>query len=264
MTVFSTIFPRACLAGASMLAVSAAAHAVPAVGLTGDKTLVWFDTDKPEISKSVDVSGVDRLLGIDVRPADKKLYGVAGDGALVTIDLESGAATAGAKLSKMLPEGVSAMVDFNPAADRLRVMGSDGTNLRAHPDTGEVTVDGALNYEPGDAGAEMKPNVVATAYINSFGKPEKTAMYDISADGSFLQQTKPNDGTLKTIGKLGIDGADTFAFDVHTTADGANTAWLAAAGGLYKVNLETGAAEKAGDIAGASAPLRDIAVLPAM
>lgn len=258
-----TKFPLLGLAAAaSLLALSA--HAAPVVGLTGDKTLVWFDTDKPEVSKSVDVTGVDRLLGIDVRPADNKLYGVSADGTIVSIDLESGAATAGAKLSSMLPDGVSASVDFNPAADRLRVMGSDGTNLRAHPDTGEVTVDGALNFEAGDPGAAAKPKIVATAYINSYGKPEKTAMYDIGADGTFLQQTKPNDGTLKTIGKLGIDGADTFAFDVATTADGANTAWLVAAGGLYKVNLETGAAEKAGDVTGAPGALRDIAALPAM
>lgn len=248
-------------AAASVLALSA--HAAPIVGLSGDKTLVWFDSEKPEVSKTVEVTGVDRLLGIDVRPGDGKLYGVASDGTIVTIDLESGAATAGAKLSATLPDGVSASVDFNPAADKLRIMGSDGTNLRAHPDTGEVTTDGALNFEAGDANAEAKPDIVATAYINSYGKPEKTAMYDIAADGTFIQQTKPNDGTLKTIGALGVTG-DTFAFDVQTTADGTNTAWLVAGGALHTVNLETGAATKVADVTGAPDPLRDIAILPSM
>lgn len=248
-------------AAASMLAISA--HAAPAVGLTGEKTLVWFDTDKPEVTKTVDVEGVDRLLGIDVRPGDSKLYGVASDGTIVAIDAQTGAATAGAKLSAMLPEGVSASVDFNPAADRLRIMGSDGTNLRAHPDTGEVTTDGMLNFEAGDANAEAKPNIVATAYINSHGKPEKTAMYDIAADGTFIQQTKPNDGTLKTIGALGVTG-DVFAFDVQTTADGTNTAWLVAGSALHTVNLETGAATKTADVTGAPDQLRDIAILPSM
>lgn len=248
-------------AAASMLAVSA--HAAPVVGLTGDKTLVWFDTDKPEVTKTADVTGVDRLLGIDLRPSDGKVYGVSADGTIVTIDLESGAATAGAKLSTMLPEGVSASVDFNPMADRLRIMGSDGTNLRAHPDTGEVTTDGKLNFEAGDASAEAAPAIVATAYTNSHGKPEKTAMYDIAADGAFIQQTKPNDGTLKTIGALGVT-SETYAFDVQTTADGTNTAWLVADGALYTVNLETGAATKSADISGAPGALRDIAVLPAM
>jgi hypothetical protein len=248
-------------AAASMLALSA--HAAPVVGLAGDKTLVWFDTDKPDISKTVDLAGVDRLLGIDVRPSDGKLYGVASDGTILTIDLETGTAAAGPKLSTMLPDGVSASVDFNPAADRLRIMGSDGTNLRAHPDTGEVTTDGALNFEAGDANAEAKPEIVATAYINSYGKPEKTAMYDISNDGNFIQQTKPNDGTLKTIGALGVTGP-IYAFDVQTTPDGTNTAWLAAGGSLHKVDLETGAATKIADVTGAPDHLRDIAVLPAM
>ena len=88
-------------------------------------------------------------------------------------------------------------------------------------------------------------------------------MYDIDAAGNFLQQTKPNDGTLKTIGALGVT-SDAYAFDVHTTAEGANTGWLVASGALYKVNLETGVAEKTGDITGAPGALRDIAVLKAM
>lgn len=246
---------------ASLLAISA--HAAPVVGLAGDKTLVWFDTEKPEISKTVELTGVDRLIGIDLRPADNKVYGVSADGVIVTIDLESGAATAGAKLSKMLPEGVVTSVDFNPAADRLRIMGSDGTNLRAHPDTGEVTTDGSLSFEAGDANAEAMPNIVATAYINSYGKPEKTAMYDIAADGTFIQQTKPNDGTLKTIGALGVT-SDSYAFDVQTTADGTNTAWLVAGGALHTVDLNTGMAAKVADISGATAPLRDITILPSM
>jgi hypothetical protein len=248
-------------AAASLFALSA--HATPVVGLTGDKTLVWFDTDKPEVTKTIEVTGVDRLLGIDLRPADNKVYGVSADGTIVTIDLESGAATTGAKLTSMLPDGVMASIDFNPAADRLRIMGSDGTNLRAHPDTGAVTVDGALNFEAGDPNAESPANVVATAYLNSFGKPEKTAMYDISATGTFIQQTAPNEGTLKTIGALGVM-SDTYAFDIQTTADGTNTAWLVAAGALHTVDLKTGVATKTGDVAGTPGALRDITVLPSM
>lgn len=250
---------RLMLTAASLAAISGAAVAAPAVALTGDKTLIWFDTDKPAETKSIEVTGVDRLHGIDLRPADKAVYGVAGDGSLVTINLESGAATVVSKLSETLPEGVKASVDFNPMADKLRVMGSDGTNLRVDPASGKVTKDGSLAYEPGDPSAEAKPNIVATAYINSFGKPEKTAMYDIDASGLFIQQTKPNDGTLKTIGKLeGVTVGENVAFDVQTTEAGDNTAWLATGGALYKVNIETGAAEKAADV---DAGFRDITFL---
>lgn len=249
----------------ALTALPAAAMAAPVVGLAGDKTLVWFDTENPQVSKTVEVEGVDRLVGIDVRPGNGMLYGIAGDGTIVTIDLESGAATAGAKLSTMLPDGVEGMVDFNPVADRIRVMGADGTNLRVHPETGETTVDGKLAFEAGDANAEKTPMVVATAYTNSVGKPEATAMYDIDAGlGGLLRQTKPNDGTLATIGMLGVEGADSYAFDIQAKAVGDNTAWLAAGGALYTVNLETGAATKTGDISGLEGTLRDISVLPQM
>src|SRR2546430_13424484 len=36
--------------------------------------------------------------------------------------------------------GVTVTVDFNPVADRLRVMGSDGTSLRVNVDDGKATV----------------------------------------------------------------------------------------------------------------------------
>jgi hypothetical protein len=256
----SRIHFRIGLAGTALLALSAAAIAAPAVGLKDDRTLVWFDTDNPAETKIIEVSGVDRLLGIDLRPADGMVYGVAADGTIVKIDLETGAATAGAKLSTMLPEGAIASVDFNPAADRLRVMGSDGTNLRAHPDTGEVTTDGSLAYEAGDPSAEMEPRVLATAYTNSFGKPEKTAMYDIEASGLFLQQTKPNDGTLKTIGSLGIDLGEQVAFDIQTTEAGENTFWFATGGALYRIDMATGKAAEVGS--GIDGGLRDLTILP--
>lgn len=252
------------LASAASVCFAAAATAAPAVGLVGERTLVMFDTGALEVAGMVEVEGVERLLGIDMRPADGMLYGVAANGVIVTIDPSTGAATKGATLSEMLPDGVIAAVDFNPVADRLRVMGSDGTNLRVHPDTGETTVDGRLAFDAGDPNVGAEPEIVATAYTNSHGKPEATAMYDVSAEGWFIRQTAPNDGTLATIGELGVDGGGTYALDVQTTADGANTAWLVAAGRLYTIDLETGAAEMKGEIAGLEGEIRDVTVMPAM
>lgn len=251
-------------ASAIALATSAsAASAEMAIGLVGDNSLVLIDGDKPAVTKTMKVEGVSKLLGIDVRPKDKMLYGVAVDGAVVTIDVSSGKATKVSQLDKMLPESAAgAIVDFNPAADKLRFMGTDGTNLRADVDTGKVMTDGSLAFEEGDMHKGEKPNVVAAAYSNSFGKPEKTGMYDIDATiGALIHQTKPNDGSLKAIGKLGIDKAKSYAFDIHTTADGKNTAWLVADGTLYTVAIETGKATLVGQIAGNKGIIRDIAVL---
>lgn len=257
--------PHTVLVSAFAIAASAStAAAQTAVGLVGDNTLVMIDVAKPAVTKTMKVDGVDKLLGIDVRPANKMLYGVAVDGTVVTIDMKTGKATKVSKLDKMIPASASAIVDFNPAADKLRFMGSDGTNLRADVDTGKVTTDGSLAFEEGDMHKGEKPNIVAAAYSNSHGKPEKTAMYDVDATiGALIHQTKPNDGTLKAIGKFGVAKVSSYAFDIHTTADGKNTAWLVAGDSLYTVALDTGKATMVGQIQGAKGTLRDIAALPA-
>ena len=64
----------------------------------------------------------------------------------------------------MLPAGAMATVDFNPAADRLRIIGSDGTNLRANVDDGKVTKDGQLKFADSDMHKGKTPKVVAGAY----------------------------------------------------------------------------------------------------
>ncbi len=261
-----TSIKLALAASTAVLCGSAAAIAAPAVGLTGDKTLVMFDTASPADVKTMDVTGVDRLVGIDLRPANGTLVGVTPDSTVVTIDPTTGAATVLSKMDKPLEIGEApVIVDFNPAADRLRYM-TGTTNHRVNVDTGEVTVDGSLAYEDGDMHKGETPAIVAAAYANSYGKPEKTAMYDVDATiGALIRQTKPNDGTLAAIGKFGIDGAAAgYAFDIQTTADGTNTAWLVNGNKLYTVDLEKGAATMAAEIGGSAGELRDITIMPAM
>ncbi len=253
-------------ASISVVATATSALAAPVLGLSGDKTLVMFDTEKPAVSKTMEVTGVDKLVGIDYRPGNKTVVGVTPDHRIVSINLETGAASDIAKMDKMLTiTDAPVVVDFNPMADRLRFM-SGTTNHRVHPDTGAVTVDGTLAFEEGDMHKGETPNIVAAAYTNSIGKPEKTAMYNIDATiGALIQQTKPNDGTLKAIGKLGLkDKPATYAFDIQGTEGGKNTAYLAANKMLYTVNLETGKATEVGAITGVENEVRDIAVLPAM
>jgi len=247
----------------ALAATSSLAGAEMAAGLVGDKTIVLIDSSKKAVTKSMEVTGVGRLLGIDVRPSNKMLYGVAVDGTVVTIDTASGKAAQVSKLDMMLPEANVAIVDFNPAADKLRLMGLDGTNLRGDVDSGKVTKDGSLAFEKEDMHANEKPSIVAAAYSNSYGKPEKTAMYDIdSTIVALIQQTKPNDGTLKAIGKLGIDKAQAYAFDIYTSPEGTNTAWLIADNTLHTVALDTGKATMVGKLAGVTGMIRDVAVLP--
>lgn len=246
----------------ALAAGATAAAAAPAVGLVGEKTLVMFDTATPAVTGTLVVTGIDRLVGIDMRPSDGRVYGVTGDGVLVTLDLTTGAATPVATLDQPVPSG-SVSVDFNPAADKLRVV-SGLANLRIDPASGKVTRDGDLAFLPDDMHRGETPDIVAVAYTNAYGKPEKTAMFNIDATiGGLIQQTKPNDGTLAAIGKLSAAPHATYAFDVATDARGTNTAYLVGDATLYTVDLGTGTATPVGEIAGLPGGLRDMTVLGA-
>ncbi|MDO9524489.1 MAG: DUF4394 domain-containing protein [Gemmobacter sp.] len=256
----------AAMATTTLVAMAAGtAQAETALGLTGDRTLVWIDTTTATVTGSVEVQGVDRLLGLDLRPINGTVIGVTGDQTIVTIDPKTGATTELSQMNTMLPVGdATVIVDVNPAADRLRFM-SGLVNHRVNMDTGEVTVDGELNFDAADANAGKTPMVAASAYTNSHAKPESTAMYDVDVGlGALLRQTKPNDGTLATIGMLDVAMDGPIALDVATTADGTNTTWVAAGGMLHTVDLETGALTGSWTITGLDGALRDLTILPAM
>ncbi|PLL10842.1 hypothetical protein C0V75_19365 [Tabrizicola sp. TH137] len=247
-------------------ATAGAAQADTALGLTGDRTLVMIDTATAAVTGSLEAQGVTALHGIDWRPGTGKVIGLTDSFAIVEIDPATGATAEIAKLAAplTLAEGVPVIVDVNPAADKLRVI-SGTANYRIDMATGDVTTDLALNFDAADANAAATPMVVAVAYSNSFGKPEKTAMYDIDAGlNALLQQTKPNEGLLATIGSLGVTLDGPVALDIATTADGTNTAWVAALGGLHRLDLATGAVSGTMPLTGTDQPIRDMTVLPAM
>ena len=95
----------------------------PGLARTVGSTLATIDVGAKKVTKSVKVTGINgKLHGVDVRPADGMLYGLVADGSVVTIDTASGKATVRSKLDNMLPAGVAGTIDFNPVADRMRVI----------------------------------------------------------------------------------------------------------------------------------------------
>ncbi|MFE3836899.1 DUF4394 domain-containing protein [Pseudogemmobacter sonorensis] len=249
---------RSVALGLLLSAPVAPAMAATVVGLSGENELHWLDTESWTRTGGVAVSGVEgRLLGIDVRPSDGLLYGVFADGTVATIDPVSGLATKVSTLSTGLAAGVAATVDFNPVADRLRIMGSDGASLRANVDTGEVAVDGSHSYADGTA-----PNVIAGAYTNSHPGSDATQLFNIDgAAGWLVLQDPPNDGVLNPVGAIGVTPSEA-GFDIVSDGAGGNAAWLVVEGVFHSVDLATGATTEVGRIEGAH--VRDIAVLPAM
>lgn len=249
----------AALLGSTLVAGAAQAQSVAA--LVGDDMIAIVDVAGKKVERSMKVSGLSgALVGIDVRPADGMLYGVAADGTVVTIDPASGKATMKSKLDTMLAPGTMATVDFNPVADRLRIIGSDGMNLRANVDDGKVTKDGNLKFAEADMHKGKTPKVVAGAYTNSMKGAKETTLYDIDATGALVKQAPPNDGVLNSVGMIGME-AGSAAFDI-VTSDMTSEGWLMSGKTLYKVDLATGKASEVGMIAGVDGTVRDIASMP--
>ena len=121
------------------------------------KSIVTIDPASRKVASKVEVKGAGPLAGIDVRPADGMLYAVTADGGIYTVDAKTGAATMKSKLSETLKAGVTVTVDFNPVADRLRIITSEGVNLRVNVDDGKATVDGPLKFKDGDTMAGKTP-----------------------------------------------------------------------------------------------------------
>jgi hypothetical protein len=250
------------MALAASTALAAPLSAQTAIGLVGDNTIVSIDLSTAAVTNSVTVAGP-ALLGIDYRAATGQIIGVTADQAVITIDPATGAVTALSRMATPLPVGdMPVVVDVNPVPDRLRLM-TGTTNHRVNMDTGEVTVDGDLHFDAADANAGTTPMIVAVGYINSFGKPEATAMFDIDAGlGALIRQTAPNEGTLTTIGDLGVTANGPLSFDVAGSADGTNTAWLGTGDALHTVDLGTGKIIESWNVTGLDGMIRDLTILP--
>jgi trimeric autotransporter adhesin len=222
-------------------------------GLTDDGRLATFQLatigtfdNAPAVTG---LQGGESLVGIDYRPANGKLYGVSDAGNLYTLDPMSGAATLVAALTAdpmdqsnpftALPAGAVFGVDFNPMADRLRVVSSGGVNLRINADTGLTTTD--TNLTPATS------TVVASAYTQNYATPGATSLFGLdSTAGNLVLQSPPNDGTLINPLSLGLTFTGTGGFDIVGGGDGLVLAALQTAAGaqsgLYRVSLTTGLA----------------------
>lgn len=236
---------------------SSNASSIQLIGLDNNNTLLLFNSNNSSQTQARSVTGITgNLLGIDFRPADGQLYGLTDTNNIYTINTDTGAATFVSSLSTAFTSGFESGVDFNPVPDRLRIVGSNDQNLRVDVATGATTVDGTLAYGSGDVNAGANPNLTAAAYTNSFSPspdPNRTTgLFEIDFGLDILvQQNPPNDGTLNTIGSLGVDFGSTGGFDILSTQNGnniTNTAFAASGSSLYTINLTTGAATTLGTI----------------
>jgi trimeric autotransporter adhesin len=220
------------------------------IGLSDNNVLVSFNSNNLSQVSSTPVKGIDgSLLGIDTRPANGLIYGVTTANKIYTIDSTTGIATQVGTLDTPFTAASVSGFDFNPVADRLRLVGDNDQNFRVNVDTGAVTVDGNLAYAAEDVNAGDNPSVTAAAYTNSFAGTTATQLYDIDTQqDTLVLQNPPNSGTLGTIGNLGVDFGSLSGFDIVSSSLGNNAAFATSSGKLYSIDLGTGAATNLGTI----------------
>jgi hypothetical protein len=234
-----------CPLPAVLLALMAApAHATELFTVDPANKLRSFDVMTPASASEVTITGLqtgETVAGIDFRPMNNALYGLGSTGRLYTINMTTGAAAQVG--SAFALSGTSFGIDFNPVADRIRVVSDADQNLRINPDDGVVTTDPMLHYGAGDPNESQNPNVVASAYSNNFLGATMTTRYGIdSARDALVMKSPPNDGALWTIGPLGVDFSATSGFDMLDDGSSyASTAGVSSST-VYRVNPATGSA----------------------
>lgn len=247
--------------------------------LTQKMELLTVNAGQPgKVLQRTAVTGLpagETLVGMDYRIAKGVLFALSNAGRLYTLDVLTGAlkpvgSGAGAAL-----QGNTFGVDFNPVADRVRVVSNTGQNLRLHPDTGAVAAtDPALAYAPGDAQAGQQPELVAAGYTYNKKDDKLTTNYAIDRRAGMLvtQGTvegvqpvvSPNTGQLRTVGPLGTGPLLDAALDIADVTGAAFTAVRSTsqpATKLYTIDLSTGKATPVGTVADGG-PILGLAVEP--
>lgn len=207
------------------------------------------------------------LVGMDYRIAKGVLFTLSSAGRLYTLDVPTGALKPVGSGPGAALQGSTFGVDFNPVADRVRVVSNTGHNLRLHPDTGAVAAtDPALSYAPGDAQAGQPPELVAAGYTYNKKDDKLTTNYAIDRRAGMLvtqgtvegvqPAVSPNTGQLRTVGPLGTGPLLDAALDIADVTGAAFTAVRTASQPttkLYTMDLSSGKAMLVGTVADGAA-----------
>lgn len=202
-----------------------------ALSLSGTQ-LTRFAVATPGISAQANVTGVvagERLVGFDVRPSTGQLYALGIDavndrGTVYVIEPQSAAGAAAAtpvgttgRIAYVDASGVAVDLsdlplafDFNPFADRMRIVDASGLNARANPNDG-APVDGNASLDgtnpDGMVQADLGTQIVGTAYTSNATMPAFTTQYTLDQTFARLYiQNPPNNGAQTLPLQLNIAG----------------------------------------------------------
>jgi hypothetical protein len=216
--------------------------------VTTNQRLLFFQRSTGAIRSAMQLTGMgadDGIIGMDYRPQNGVLFILSRDGTLYSLNPERGALVV---MTSLMPdpgdtsepfsglEGEVFGINFNPVADRLRIVSDSGQNLRVNVDTGATVTDARLN--PGS------PSIAAASYTNSFVNACRTQLLVIDNETNTLfLQDPPNDGSLVEIGRVNGPAASgaPVGFEI-VSGSGALTFWPDRNGAaLYDIDIRSGA-----------------------
>lgn len=183
-------------------------------GLATERIVTFNSTSPGTLITNVPAAGLnpnERLIGIDFRPQNGLLYGVASTGTssrLVLINHQTGSiTTVGSGITPPLPLSQFYGVDFNPTTDRLRIVGTDQRNIRVNPDLGAI--EGTdTNLTPASGGFLFVDQIAHSN--NIVGATQSTLFAGDANSGSFARiggvngTPSPNGGVVNLIGSFGL------------------------------------------------------------
>jgi hypothetical protein len=280
-------------------------QSLTAFALSGTN-LLSFDTANPALVQTTPITNTtagETLVGIDIRPQNGLLYGLgvnatANNATLYLISTRTGFAgvvgtasgiqftTDGAAFVDLPdPATVGYGFDFNPAADRLRVV-AGSLNFRINPNTGAGVdgdntglTSGTVNgTNPDGATSVGATNVDAAAYTSNHANTTVTTLYTLDAGGNRLFIQNPANSGAQTLGQTVTLGGSTLdftlvsGFDIPAgvnaptsnapVATGSALAVLNVGGvtGLYSIDLVNAQATFRGNIGAGATAVQGLAV----
>jgi hypothetical protein len=232
----------------------------PLYALNTNNVILVLQPGATNFTRLVKVTAANgNLIGIDFRPADRRLYALTDTGTIYTIAL--GALNLGAvtRVSSMTPRfdgGYQSLMDFNPVVDAIRFIASDNDNYAVVKDAAGIlnttAVQTSLTYPAGDVNAGKDPNIACGSYTNNFAGAAVTIFYAIDYNTDQFVTIAPaaaggssatGGGLLKTIGNLVTPTGARINFspntdcDIVTNASGVNTIYGVSGRSLFTIDL---------------------------
>lgn len=276
-----------------------AGEAMVAVTQGPNPELLRFDAAAPHSptfrAPLVGLVADEAVDAIDQRPATGAIYLLTSINRMLLLDPATGLlAQPGPPLDVgLFAPGMAVGLDFNPAADRLRLVNVANDELRVDPLTfgpvdGDPGTDGVqgdadVAYIQGDPHAGADPSIVASAFDRDDNDPgTATTLFDIDSaldavvrqgavDGNPADDAgggSPDGGLLTTLGPLGVDSDGTASFDIAGPPGTNGTGWAAIrpvgqpTSTLFVVDVAPGpVAARATPVGPMGAPVAGLAVL---